>query len=259
MQKFDGFSGGELVRLLLEQKAHLFSNCDTQHSVANLIYYMNGELRNTWKMHKIDHGDPGELPGATIAFAQVRGGHVHLCQAGDCFAIWKKRDGTIGITENQVRAHEVEMNATIEKLQREVALELFGIRLEDAIDVQRKEIRAEMWDRFCPILKLARTQDINNADSPRGYGLVNGVGNTLLFQEIFHQKEMAILLLVTDGMIPWEAMKSMTDQEIAEKVLADYQEGGLTGLLRIARGIEKRVANVNYIDSAEATGIALEF
>ena len=75
----------------------------------------------------------------------------------------------------------------------------------------------------------------------------------------FDRSKLQAILLFSDGMVPWETMKEMDDEEIAQRVWSDFQEGGLPHLLQIARGIEKHVEVLNYTDSAEATAIAIEF
>jgi hypothetical protein len=75
----------------------------------------------------------------------------------------------------------------------------------------------------------------------------------------FNRNELKAILLFSDGMVPWEKMRGMDDKEIAQSVWCDFRKGGLPYLLQVARGIEKHVEVVNYTDSAEATGLAIEF
>ena len=206
-------------------------------------------------------GDAGESPGVTFAIAEIGNNYVDVVQAGDCFALWELENGLFGITRNQVRNHDTAMNSEIERIQWEVARELFGVALEDASEEQHGKIRGEMWNRFCLALKEARRQDANNPESPRCYGLLNGDSRLaeVMFKKTFLRSELRIILLFSDGMVPWEVMKDKSDVEVAEQVYADYKKGGLPYMLQVARGIERRVANVNYVDSAEATAIALDF
>ena len=53
-----------------------------------------------------------KLAGATFAIAWLNQDYVEIVQAGDCFALFVEKDGSIGITRNQVRYHDGEMNDT---------------------------------------------------------------------------------------------------------------------------------------------------
>jgi len=220
----------------------------------------NAAVRQAQKSNGVDVDDVGGLAGATFAITKV-GNEVEIIQGGDCFALWETKKGDVTITKNQVRRHDTEMNDTILRLQREVASELYSINLEEATVEQRNKIRGKMWTRFCPILKAARQEDVNNPKSSRCYALLNGQPEVtrVWFYRTLPRKNLRTLILFTDGMVPWQAIKGMSDEEIAGRVLADYREGGLPHLLRVARGIEKRVEAVNYTDSAEATAISIEF
>ncbi len=259
-RKFQGMSGGEFVARTVEQCFVYLRSPKNPSALRDLVLEVNQEVRRQQQAAGVPF-NAGELAGAAFAVARVGGGYVEVVQAGDCFALWAMKDGSVGITRNQVRAHDTVMNAEIEHIQRKVASELFGVVLEEATPEERSQIRGEMWNRFSPRLKEARRQDVNSPASPRGYGFMNGdprLKEMMVFLTI-PRSELRALLLFSDGMVPWEAMKGMTDEEIAHRVYTDYLEGGLAHLLRIARGIECRVANVNYMDSAEATAIALNF
>ncbi len=259
IRKFNGLSGGEFVARSVEQ---FFSTATPESylSAFMAISQANNFVRNLQEKAGVEI-KADKLAGATFAIALLNQDYVEVIQAGDCFALWVMKNGLIDITKNQVRLHDTEMQSTILKLQREVAHKLYGIQLEKATVEQRNIIRGEMWNRFFSILSEARIQDVNRLDSPRCYGLLNGQPELLdaTFRICFNRNEIQAILLFSDGMVPWEAMKEMADEEVAEKVLADYREGGLPHLLRIARGIENRVKMVNYTDSAEATAIAIEF
>jgi hypothetical protein len=153
------------------------------------------------------------------------------------------------------------MNDHIEMILRQLAKELFNLPLESLNAAERKVVRAEMWNRFYFILQAARSRTINNSEHPNGYAVLNGQlypRNRLMYVNGMDYT-FKTLLLITDGMVPWNAMKGMSDEQVARQVMATYKEGGLQKVLNVARGIEARVANVNYIDNAEATGIAIEF
>lgn len=256
---FDGLSGGELFVRFVENS---FGACDaSDDGLMADMEYVQSELADMLEGVNLDVLDAGQTPGTTFAVAKIFDDIIEVVQGGDCFALVVFKDDKIEITKNHVRLHDTEMNVIILRTQREVAQELFGIELEDATSEQRGKIRGEMWKRFRDLLSEARRQDVNNPDSPRCYPLLNGslAVIDLLYFHVFRKEEVKIILLFSDGMVPWNAMKGMSDEEVAARVYADYKEGGLTHLLRIARGIEKKVEAVNYTDSAEATAIAIEF
>lgn len=258
----DGKSGGELVARTIEQYVQNRPQKDLKlPTLEQLTLEVDYNLETIQDIH---HLPTGELSGATFAFAKVGERHVEIVQGGDCFALWKLHDGTVGITKNQVRLHDTAMNAEILRTQREVAKELFGVSLEEATQEQRGKIRGEMWNRFYFTLKEARNQDANNPASPRRYTLLNGQllqksEEPIWFSTQLPRDQVQLLLLFSDGLIPWQVMGGMSDEQIARKVLTDYERGGLKYLLEVARGIEKCLAAVNYTDAAEATAIALQF
>lgn len=256
---FDGLSGGELLVRFVENS---FGACDVDtDSLMSNMKYVCEELAYMLEEKGIDVSDARQTPGTTFAVAKIFDDMIEIVQGGDCFVLVVFKDGRIEITKNHVRLHDTEMNEIILRTQREVAKEMFGIELEKAEPEQRGKIRGEMWKRFRDLLAEARRQDVNNPDSPRCYPLLNGseVVRDLLYFHVFRREEAKTILLFSDGMVPWNAMKGMSDEEVAARVYADYKEGGLVHLLRIARGIEKKVEAVNYTDSAEATAIAIEF
>jgi hypothetical protein len=176
-------------------------------------------------------------------------------------AVVELKSGKLVVSPNQVRAHDTEMNAHIERIQREVAQEMFGLALEDVPQEKRGQVRNEMWDRFYPILLEARRKNVNRLESPQGYGLLNSQHELLdlMWKRTFRHDEVATLLLFSDGIVPWSVMKSTDDEEIGRIVLAEFKRRGLAGLLLSARGIEEQTVGTSYINQAEATAIALVF
>jgi len=254
---FNGMSGGELVARTIEscaytaRKKHLLP-------LSHFVDQWDGEL--ALAQEGVPLLDAAELAGATFAIAKVGEKWIDILQGGDCFALWRKSNGAVGITRNQVRLHDEDMNSEIKRLLQQVAQEQ-GVELKNATPGQRGVIRGEMWNRFCVSLREARRQDVNTPNNPRGYALLNGQrkAKNLWFSASLRRDDIQELLLFSDGMVPWAAMVGMTDHEVAKKVMADFLEGGLPHLLHVARGIERHEASVNYTDSAEATAISIEF
>lgn len=270
---FNNLSGGEMVARLVEQffgtvtlsrygaMLGLVPIALPEQNLLTEVLAANAAVREAQLNFGINVEDAGEVAGVTFAIAKIRKETVEIIQTGDCFALWVKKDGSITITRNQVRPHDELMNAEILRLQREVAKENFGIELEEATQEQRGVIRKEMWNQFYHILREGRRHDANNIVSPTYYGLMNGDPrlSEVMFTIQLSRHELRTLILFSDGMVSWEIMKGMNDKELASRIYADYREGGLTRLLCIARGIEKKTEAINYVDAAEATAIALDF
>lgn len=255
---FNGLSSGAMMARMTEGLAKSFHPDMSLDDVTDLLLE---RFKQKLEEHNFPLHDPGAIPGYTFAFAKVGDHEVETIQAGDCFALYELRDGTVLMNPNQVRLHDTEMNDIILRIQREVAWDLFEIELEAASREQKGKITGEMWNRFRPILVTARRKDVNNPKSRRQYGILNGQKELkdFLFRRVVSRDDLKTLILFTDGMVPWEAMKGMSDETVGREVLANYHKGGLPYQLAIARGIEKKVANVNYTDSAEATAVAIEF
>jgi serine/threonine protein phosphatase PrpC len=203
------------------------------------------------------------MSGATFAFANIVDGKLEITQGGDCFVVVLKKDGTVFVTKYQVRAHDIKMNGEIERLMAEVAKERGFDSLESVLDESvTNEIRGEMWNRFCITLRKERVKDMNRPDmSDAAYGLLNGDNNllrTAIFRN-FELSEISVVLLFSDGMIPWNLMKSSNDQKVGEDALKIFQQSGLAGLLSSARGEEEKNLKSSYTNFAEATAIVIEF
>lgn len=201
------------------------------------------------------------MSGATFVFANIHDDRFEIMQGGDCFAVVQKKDGTIFVTKNQVRIHDIKMNGEISRLMREVAKERGYDSLQLVSDKTTNEIRNEMWNRFCPILRKERVKNMNRPESSdASYGFLNGDQNLLraTFLRSFRLEEVSTVLLFSDGMIPWSLMESTNDQKIGEDAMRIFQLSGLTGLLSSARGEEERNLKTSYTSFTEATAVAIE-
>lgn len=251
LQLVNGYSSGEVIVREAERSMML------GEGEMNLKQNLANTIRRVAKLNL------SILSGATFAFANIVDSKLEIAQAGDCFAVVLKKDGTVFVTKNQVRAHDTKMNGEIERLMIEVAKErgfdsLVSVPDEKTTD----EIRGEMWNRFCLTLRKERVKDMNRPDmSDAAYGLLNGDQNllrTAVFRN-FEISEVSATLLFSDGMIPWNLMKSSNDQKVGEDALKIFKESGLTGLLSSARGEEEKNLKSSYTNFAEATAIAIEF
>ena len=254
---FNGMSGGEMVSRLCERLCYVQPDINLEQ----LIQFLNESVGKEQEIAGILHNDAGELAGSTFAFARVNKKTIEICQAGDCFALWVTRDGKTYITQNQVRAHDTDMNAELDRLQMEVAAER-NIKLSVKLtEEELKPIRGEVWNRFCPTLKEARRQDVNNPTSPRAYGRLDGNPRLMKLMTFykFPRQDLRILILFSDGMLPWSRMKNMTDEQVGNEMHKIYKKSGLRGILAKARHEERKLRAKRYLSYAEATAIALNF
>jgi len=266
-QKFYGLSGGEMVARLCERVTRMSPrSMDIPIDLRQFILFnLNDKIGDEQEIEGVSRNDAGNLAGAAFAFAHVTETHINLAQTGDCMVVVELKNGDIVVSPNQVRAHDQEMHEHIERIQREVAQEMFGLALEDVPEDKQGQVRGEMWDRFHPILLDARRRNVNRHESPNGYGFLNGQIEFVkrwwefMWERTFSLEDVATILLFSDGMTPWPIMKSSDDEEIGRTILTEFKYRGLAGVLLSARGIEEQTAATSHTNQAEATAVVLVF
>lgn len=254
---YNGLTGGEMVARRVE---YFLCSALSSEKLTATMERANERLAGDMASLGLQGTTVDRLPGACFAFAKIGSDTIEIVQAGDCYAIWESHSGGIGLFRNQVRRHDTVMNAEIEEIMAMVAKKM-KINLKSCHTGERNRVRKEMWNRFFPILSLARRKAINNPKSPYGYGFLNGYPEiTRIWQGgTISRKAIKLLLLCTDGMIPWETARKFSDQRIARSLCQLFEDGGLTNILATARTVEKTSGKRSYIDFAEATAIAIQF
>jgi serine/threonine protein phosphatase PrpC len=259
---FQGMSSGELVVRLVEKFLMRFhfplpeedspEIILSKRKLKECILHINHRLKKIISPF-------GELAGATFAITKIDQGNVEVVQTGDCMAVIELKDGEIIFSPNQVREHDKEMHEEIERLQREIAKKLFNLPLEKVPRTKMGRIRLEMWDRFYDKFYQARKERVNNPDNPLGFGLLNGQKKLakMIWEKSLEEKEIKTILMFSDGLMPFNFIKSLTDEEIAKKFLSEFKKRGLIGLVLSAREEERKT--YSYSDKAEITAIAIEF
>lgn len=254
---FGRWTGGEMVARTIEKS---FRNAKPSYNLVTALHYANQRVAEAISPYSQPSFTVDRSPGACFATAKVHDNVIEISQAGDCYAVWVDKKGQFYFFPNQVRLHDAEMNAMIETIMIEVAREM-NIDLMTCSDQKRNQVRQEMWNRFFPILSEARRKNINNPQSHAGYGFLNGrLEATGMWQSVtLPREETDFLLLCTDGMIPWETMKTQGDSQIVEALCQNLRKGGLAKILAQARLVEETSGKKTYLNFAEATGLAIEF
>lgn len=252
-----GMSGGAFVSRIVERQ---FARMSPLFSAHQAVLEANKAVWRKQRRRGVAL-DGGQLAGASFAVIKIDGDWIHVVQGCDAFVLWAMKDGSIGMTETQNKASEIFLNNKVVEIMREIAGER-SLDLEVVDDETRDGIRAEMWNRFYPILVETRSKYVNNPRLLGGYGLLNG--QTELERKwsdlLLPRSKVDTILLFTDGMVPWwGSLEGLTLGEIAGQVFATYRAGGLAGLLARARGMEVTTRAISYMDAAEATAIAIEF
>lgn len=235
---FDGKSGGQKVVEIIE---NAFSLAKESDDLEDILKKANAAVRNFCISNNIPLDRADLLPGATFAFAKVGVDKVEIIQGGDCFAVWEKMNGEIGATPNHNFSDE-----------------------EEKINILNDTIKRNNGDRnigfkeYMPIATRLKIERVNK-DQEKKSVVLNGQteGERLWYRNTFPRGELKNLLLFTDGMVEFE--ESRDDIELAKIVLGTYHHGGLEGMLRRIRNIERSRTTTTHIAEAEATAVGVEF
>lgn len=247
---YNGLSGGEYLSRMIEENV-LYNSCMDLTPLA-LLKRINLLIRSSILVSGVNLEESGEIPGATFAIANVNDDMVNIAQAGDCTAFVVNKDGSFFLSENQIYMHDVSANNELQRIMCQVAKEIGG---------EREKILGESWDRYYDFFYAKRKEDTNNKKSLNGFGLLNGQNGLFdfLVEKQFNVDDIKFLMLFTDGVTPWDMVKSMSREEIASRMMQLYKEGGAHKIVQSARNFESVNKNSSYVDYAEATIIVLEF
>lgn len=226
VKRYGGATGGQLVVAALARTLLL---PQPGERLEQILFEANSVLRQ----HEDWVDDAGRIPAASLALAEVQEGNVHIVTAGDAFAVWQMKDGTIRATPNPTFEYEL--------LNRQN----FGrcLAASGGDDTKAR-------DAHLPFVR-DHSRKHKNVD----FAEFNG-------QQAFHRlciridispAELHLLMLFTDGLVNFEWTKY--PEELAPRVILPYEEGGLRRILADAHGYE----HANEGKHPEATAIALEF
>lgn len=231
---FANRTGGQTVVDSLAQAFISASQKDTVIEVlgrANMIIRQIQEHLGFYASGEIEH-----LAGTTFAVAKIGKDEIEILQCGDCMALWVSNNGKIKMTKNQVFSHEMQVRARITELMRKYDGNRF-----------------KTWQELAPIIAAMRRQRVNRSG---GYGFLNGQFETeeMWQRFILKRQNTTLLLLFTDGLVHPEETEN---EDLGQKILMPYQDGGLRAILAKTRKREERERSISHIDHAEASGVAI--
>lgn len=246
---FDGKSGGQKVVEIIE---NVFSFAKESEGLEDVVKKANVAVRDFCVSNNIPLDRADLLPGATFAFAKIGEDKVEIVQGGDCFAVWKKTNGEVGVTLNQNFSDEEEKIGILKEIIR-----------------KHGGNRDSAWKEYMPIAARFKIERVNPAEPYRSRGagkdqekksvVLNGQpeGEKLWYRNALPRDELKTLLLLTDGMIEFE--ESRSPKKMAEIIFETYRRGGLEDMLSRIRDIEQKRPYTTHIAQAEATAVAIEF
>lgn len=234
---FNGKTGGQLASFTIGQS---FAQALPESLLEEVLIIANQKLFNWNLAHDLPINESELLPSASFCVSRVVSGQpTEVIQGGDCLAVWQKKNGTIGSTPNQAFRHEkVLINDTKKWLKK------------------FNGDRNKMWRKHLPFFNKARRQHVNTIS---GYSSINGQPDFFKFWQkyIFESGELALLILFSDGFVPFFWTKN--PHHLAARVLGLYHSGELAGILRNTRNYENKTKKLSYEDHYEASALAIEF
>jgi hypothetical protein len=238
---FENLSGGEMVRKIVLEA---FYSANDKEALEKIVSKANSKIGEFQIKEGIPLDRPDLLAGCSFVFAKIKKKKIEIIQGGDCLAVWKYKDGKIGATKNYAFEHVSRNLKIIADLMR-----------------KHKGDRRKMWVDFVPILTKMRQRDINNPKIETGFAVLNGQTNlNECWQKIeIPIKNLEIMLLFSDGLIPFPYEETVNENELAKKTIALYKKKGLDGLLQRKRKIDKKQEKKSYIAQDEATAISIKF
>lgn len=256
----DSMSSGAWVARMVEKQIAVMALNGECCEILDIVSRVNQSFGNSL-VARCGNLQSGLRPGVTFGLAKIDEFFVQVAQVGDSFVFVRKKDGELVFSPYSMRAFEEKDRELYSSAMSAANVKLFGSNPVSLNEKMRAEIRKEFWKLYlAPWIEL-RKGAINKPESPIGYGLLNGETEMLSFvwTRVFNQREVELVLLLTDGMIPKSILKKKKDEEIAKGIMSAYDRGGLEEILNQVRREERKVVSTNYIDQGEATGYALQF
>lgn len=233
---FDGKTGGQLASSVV---SWIFTCAGKENSLSDILREATFLLQEHIERNGLSLFEPETLPSAAFAIAHINETHVSVINGADSLAVWQKEDGTVSGTPNQMFAYE-------------------GRQIDRVAELMKKHQgnRQRMWEEFRPLLVADRRANINKEN---GYAVINGQLQFKRAAQNFtlEKKKMKLLILFTDGFIPYEWTRDR--RVMAFRMIKLYEKGGLSKILELSRKIAEKKKSSSHEDFPEATAIAIEF
>jgi serine/threonine protein phosphatase PrpC len=232
---FSGRTGGQLVCEAVRNAVSAIGIGDT---IESLISMANLRIREFVTHYQLPIQSSDLLPGAAFVFVKIDGQKIRIIQGADCFAVWQKNNGNIGVTRNQVFLHDLRVKQMIADLMREHGGD-----------------RQKVWQGLTPTLAEFRLKHVNKRG---GYALLNGQEAVYNYYRriTLLRDDIQLLILGSDGIVPFSDTKDK--RLLGRRVIKQFYKGGLAAILNRTRDIEEKEQNTSHIHHAEATAIAIE-
>lgn len=231
------YTGAQMVGRIV---CSVFANAAETESLERLMYQANQNVRNFALQNALPTDDASRLPGVAFAITKISSQWIEIIQGGDCFAVWVKTSGKIGCTPNQCLLGERQGQNVFRKLM-----------------AKYQGDRTRAWQDYVPHF-AARQKELANNPLVGGLALLNGQDTvfTSARRWTFHREEIRLLLLFTDGVIPFPDTENA--ERLGKMVINRFREGGLLGILHHARKYESNNKKDSHVDHAEASAIGIE-
>src|SRR3989344_7623832 len=174
---FDGMSSGEMIKNIFFNRLEISEPLNRLFNIVMDADRMIGDFnKQAGFPFKSD-----SMAGLVFAIIRINDSVIEIFQGGDCIAVWKNRDGSIGFTPNNVLKATIYVKEVFKNLMREC-----------------KGDREEARRRFTPLLMQEKTRNTNTHHT-ESYPVLNGQANSNLFHhELLNINDVEIITLFSD-------------------------------------------------------------
>lgn len=182
---------------------------------------------------------PEVVGGATGVVLKLDESNLKIAQWGDAYIIIERADGSIFISEDQVRPHDIEMRNKIREL----------------MDKHNGD-RSKMWEEFRPYLLQMRAKRVNSEDD-KSYGMLNHQDEFLKKVRMNSFSAFRQILVATDGLFPFDELEN--SESFAKNLIERLNSGTtLRELLEARKNVSLKESSRSHITVPEATGILIK-
>lgn len=240
-----GLTGGQMASMMLA--AHAASSEDsvvgpTSFHVGKFLGKVNRAIR---RMHLTVGKDPcrgDDVGGASFVVAQIFGDWCHIEVGGDCFALYKDKDGYYFLSGFDDAARQIEED---------------DIRAYTSFLDQAGGNRGEAWNLYQPHYAAKRVRCANRNIGKGGFASLNGdpcLLNCFTKETInLVSDKVEWMLLGSDGML-----HRYFDPQQAEVLWLIYEKGGIDAILKW-RDEKDYQPHIGYGQWPEASAVELKF